>query len=304
VTQRSLCSRRGPRYTPPAVSGASARNWLLSLLIQLGSVVWHVWCHAIALVLWVLPPFWDGKHYFYLAHRAWAPGLLWLSHSPVTFVGRNRVDWSKPHVVVANHQGNADIPLLMALVPKPLRFLAKRSVGWLPILGWMLHLARFPFVDRGSGRRSRDSLDRIARRMQAEKLLVAIFPEGTRSPEGTLLPFKLGAFQLAIQAQVPIVPVVIEGSGIVMARRAFRILPTRLTVTVGEPISTEGLTVSDRHELAARVEGEMARALGWRRISSADLPRERAADVVRRRARLEQPERTAEQPEPAVAGGE
>jgi 1-acyl-sn-glycerol-3-phosphate acyltransferase len=261
-------------------------NWLTSLLTQVGLVLWHVSWHLLVFALWVLPPFWDGKHYFFLARHVWAPGLLRLGRSPATFVGRERIDWSQPHVIVANHQGNSDIPLLMILVPRPLRFLAKRAVGLIPVLGWMLHLAGFPFIDRDRARHGRMSLAGVARRVREEKMVVAIFPEGTRSPEGTILPFKKGAFLLAIQAGVPIVPVAIEGSGTVLARGSFRVHPTPMRVTVGEPIPTSGLTVRDRDALCAQVEGELIRMLGWRRISAAELPAAREADEARRRALL------------------
>jgi 1-acyl-sn-glycerol-3-phosphate acyltransferase len=268
---------------------ASVANWLASLLRQIVLACWHVGWHVLVFALWLLPPFWDGKHYFYLARFAWAPGLLRIAKSSTTFLGRERVDWNEAHVLVANHQGNADVPLLMILEPRPLRFLTKRSVGRIPILGWMLHLARFPFIDRESARRGRESIQDVARRIREEKMAVAIFPEGTRSPEGTVLPFKTGAFLLAIEAQVPIVPVAIEGSGTVLARGSFRICPAPVTVTVGEPIPTAGLTARDRDALADDAESAIVEMLGWRRIHHTDLPVERVAAEARRLRTLDAP---------------
>ena len=249
-------------------------------------VLWHVSLHLAVFALWALPPFWDGKHYFFLARHLWAPGLVRIGRCKATFIGGDKVDWTQPHIIVANHSGNSDIPLLMMLVPRPLRFLAKRAVGMLPFLGWMLHLAGFPFIDREQARRGRLSLAEVARRVREEKMVVAIFPEGTRSPEGTVLPFKKGAFLLAIQAGVPVVPVAIEGSGITLARGAFRIYPTSLRVTVGEPVPTTGLTTKDRDALCARVEAQLVSMLRWRRIAPAELPEERKADLARRRSLL------------------
>lgn len=270
-------------------SPASVTNWLASLLRQLALAVWHIGWHVLVFALWLLPPFWDGKHYFYLARFYWGPGLLRIGGAVETFVGRERIDWNEAHVLVANHQGNADVPLLMILEPRPLRFLTKRAVGRIPILGWMLHMARFPFIDRESARSGRKSLQDVARRIREEKMAVAIFPEGTRSPEGTVLPFKTGAFLLAIEAQVPIVPVAIEGSGVVLARSAFRIYPGPVKVTVGEPISTIGMTARDRDALADRAEATIVEMLGWRRIRQADLPAERLADDARRLRTLDAP---------------
>jgi 1-acyl-sn-glycerol-3-phosphate acyltransferase len=260
----------------------SAWNWLTSLARQIAMPLWHGSLHLIVLALWLLPPFWNGKHYFPWAKRIWAPGLFWIGGARPRFVGRDGVDWSQPHVIVANHQGNADIPLLFALVPGPLMFVAKRSVGRIPLLGWMLRLAGFPLVDRYNPAKGRQSLDDVADRIRNEKLNVAIFSEGTRSPEGTMLPFKKGAFLLAIKAQVPILPVAIEGSGTVMARRSWRIYPGPLVATVGEPIPTVGLTEKDRDDVLQRTEAEILRILGWRKIQHGDLPAARKADRVRR----------------------
>lgn len=256
-----------------------------SLLRQIGLVFWHLLWNLIALLGWVLPPFWDGRHYFYLARKAWAPGLFWIGGTPATIFGADRIDWSKPHVLVANHQGNADVPLLFVAVRGPVRFVAKRDVAYIPILGWILVLARFPFIDRQSSEKGRRSMNELAARIQREHLNVVIFPEGTRSPEGTMLPFKKGAFVLAIEAQVPIVPVAIEGSGIAMPRASFGIYPHPLKITVGEPISTEGLRFEDRDMLCNKTRETLLGMLQWRSIRAEDLEREREEEEQARRLR-------------------
>jgi 1-acyl-sn-glycerol-3-phosphate acyltransferase len=261
-------------------------NWLLSILRQIAFVAWHLIWNLSALALWILPFCWDGRHYFFMARRGWAPGLLWIGGSPPSFTGHDRIDWTKPHVIVANHQGNADIPLLMMAVDAPLRFLAKRSVAYIPVVGWILVLARFPFIDRENAAKGRRSIANVARRIREEKLNVVVFPEGTRSPEGTMLPFKKGAFVLAIQAQVPIVPVAIEGSGIAMPRASLRIFPWPLKVTVGEPIPTEGLTMRDREALVERTEEAMLKMLGWKRIKPSELEQARAEEKAAMERRL------------------
>ncbi|HZF56132.1 MAG TPA: lysophospholipid acyltransferase family protein [Polyangiaceae bacterium] len=256
--------------------------WISSVFRQLAMVVWHLVWNLTALALWVLPFFWDGRHYFFMARRGWAPGLLWLGGSPPTFSGHDKIDWSKPHVIVANHQGNADIPLLMMAVDAPLRFLAKRSVAYIPVIGWILVLARFPFIDRDNAAKGKRSIEEVARRIREERLNVVVFPEGTRSPEGTMLPFKKGAFVLAIQAQVPIVPVALEGSGAAMPRASFRIYPHPMKVTVGDPIPTEGMTMHDREALRVKAEEAMLAMLRWKRIKPAELEQARAEEKAAR----------------------
>lgn len=268
---------------PEVPTSVSILHWFFSLAVQAGLATWHILLHVFVFVMWLLPVFWDGKHYFYLARRIWAPGLLRIGGAqPATFEGGEDIDWSKPHVVVANHQGNTDIPLLFLTVPAPLRFLAKTTVGYIPILGWMLHLAGFPFIDRRHARKGRGSIEAVAERVRNESMNVAVFPEGTRSPEGTMLPFKDGAFLLAILAQVPVIPVAIQGSGWVLARSSFRIYPCPVKVQVGEPIDTTGLDRGDRHDVRARAEAQIAEMLGWKRIKHSELEAERAKDRERR----------------------
>ncbi len=249
--------------------------FLSSLLRQIALVFWHLLWNLIALAGWILPPFWDGRHYFYLARTVWAPGLMWIGGAPPTIIGADKIDWTKPHILVANHQGNADVPLLFVAAKSPIRFVAKRSVAYIPILGWILILARFPFIDRQSSEQGRRSMNQLAERIQREKLNIVIFPEGTRSPEGTLLPFKKGAFILAIQAQVPIVPVAIEGSGIAMPRASFGIYPHPLKITVGQPIPTTGMTFEDRNALCDRTRETLLQMLKWRSISTDELDQAR-----------------------------
>ena len=240
-------------------------NLFTSLLRQIALVLWHLFWNLLSLAAWIFPPFWDGKHYFYMARHVWAPGLFRIGNSPATFEGREKVDWSKPHVIVANHQGNSDIPLL--------------------------------FIDRYNPQKGRQSIDLVAERIRREELNVVVFPEGTRSPEGTILPFKKGAFLLAIKAQVPIVPVAIFGSGISLPRGSFRIsagAPQRRLhagpqlAVVGDPIPTAGIDVNDakaRDALAAQAEERLVKMLGWRRIKLSELKRARAeseADLRRR----------------------
>lgn len=257
--------------------------FLSSLLRQSALVFWHLLWNLIALLGWILPPFWDGRHYFYLARTVWAPGLTWIGSTPATIIGADRIDWTKPHILVANHQGNADVPLLFMTARSPLRFVAKRSVAYIPILGWILMLARFPFIDRQSREQGRRSMNRLAERIKREKLNIVIFPEGTRSPEGTMLPFKKGAFILAIQAQVPIVPIAIEGSGIAMPRASFGIYPHPLKVSVGEPISTLGMNLDDRHRLCERTREILLDMLKWQSIAPEELELARAKEKQARK---------------------
>ncbi|MCU0619382.1 MAG: 1-acyl-sn-glycerol-3-phosphate acyltransferase [Gemmatimonadaceae bacterium] len=129
-------------------------------------------------------------------------------------------DPRRPYVVVANHESYAD-PFLLSHLPWEMKWLGKRQLFTIPFLGWMMYLAGDIPLRRGN----RDSIleamaacrDRMRKRMS-----IMIFPEGTRTPDGELLPFKDGAFRLAIEEQAPILPIAIAGTRRAMAKHTFR----------------------------------------------------------------------------------
>lgn len=158
------------------------------------------------------------------------------------------LDPARPAVYVANHQSQFDIPALVLAMPADFRIVAKRALLFIPIFGWALWLAGFVFIDRGNRERAIASLARAAGRLRRGTSVV-IFAEGTRSPDGSLLPFKRGGFVLAIQAGVPIVPVTIQGGRAVLPKGALRIRPGVIDVHFGAPIETGGHSYETRDSL-------------------------------------------------------
>jgi 1-acyl-sn-glycerol-3-phosphate acyltransferase len=137
---------------------------------------------------------------------------------------------------------------------------AKRSLLFVPIFGWALWLAGFFFIDRSNRERAVRTLDRAAARLRQGTSIV-VFAEGTRSTDGTLLPFKRGGFVLAIQAGVPVVPVSVRGGRSVLAKGALNPKPGLMQVTFGAPIETRGMTYEMRETLMARVRSQLEIAL-------------------------------------------
>jgi 1-acyl-sn-glycerol-3-phosphate acyltransferase len=163
-------------------------------------------------------------------------------------------------VYAANHQSQFDIPALVLAMPVDFRVVAKRSLLYVPVFGWALWLAGFIFIDRSNREQAIRSLDRAASRLRRGTSM-AIFAEGTRSPDGTLLPFKRGGFVLAIQAGAPVVPVTISGGRDVMPKGTLWIRPGTLAVHFGAPIPTLGYSYDTRDALIARVRGVIAEQL-------------------------------------------
>lgn len=221
-------------------------NVLQAVFLALWTFIWGVLSIAVSLV---------GQQALALRlpQLTWAPGLLRASGARVEVHGRDRVDWSKPCVVVVNHQSMIDIPALqVGLLPAYLRFITKEELMHVPVLGPYMRTVGMIGIDRGNTASGIERLKRQAQRCHDDCAVVVAFAEGTRSRTGQIKPFKKGAFMLALQAGIPIVPVSIEGARRVLPSDGFKVRPGTIRIDVGDPIPTEGLTVADRDALMER----------------------------------------------------
>ena len=158
-----------------------------------------------------------------------------------------------PYVVVSNHESVADI-LLICLLPWEMKWLGKRELMWIPIVGWLMWGARDVGVKRGRSTSAKLAMAACAERLAAH-VSVLIFPEGTRTRTGDLLPFKDGAFRLAIEAGVPILPLAIHGTRNAVVPNDWRINPTTAVVEVLEPEPSAGLEVDElKRRVRAKIE--------------------------------------------------
>jgi len=182
--------------------------------------------------------------------RAWAWLILKTTGVRVTVRGIEHVDAHRSYVFAANHQSIYDIPIVFASLPLQLRIIAKASLGRFPFLGWHLQRTGHLLVDRrnpGVG-----ILKKMARLVQGARSLI-VFPEGTRSRDGRVARFKGGPFLLAIDAQIPVVPVSIAGSRHVMLKGRLMTCPGDVTLIVHEPILTTGVTREEARQFSERV---------------------------------------------------
>jgi 1-acyl-sn-glycerol-3-phosphate acyltransferase len=182
--------------------------------------------------------------------RAWAWLILKTTRVRVRVAGVEHLDPARSYVVAANHQSIYDIPILFTSMPLQLRIVAKDSLGRIPFLGWHLRRTGHLLVDRrnpGAG-----ILKRMAQLVSTARSLI-VFPEGTRSVDGTVGRFKGGIFLLAIDAGLPVVPVTIEGSRFVMRKGRLMVCPGNVTLTVHPPMPTTGITRDQAREFAEGV---------------------------------------------------
>ncbi|KAH8801537.1 hypothetical protein F5884DRAFT_824607 [Xylogone sp. PMI_703] len=179
--------------------------------------------------------------------------VMWLV-TGVTFTiedPKNYLNTTRPAVFIGNHQTELDVLMLGCIFPKYCSVTAKKSLKRTPFLGWFMSLSGSVFIDRANSTSARSAMAGAADEMQKYNQSVYMFPEGTRSyaAEPMLLPFKKGAFHLAVQAGVPIVPVVVANYSNILSVKKMRFNSGSIPVKVLKPIETKGLTAADVDEL-------------------------------------------------------
>ncbi len=190
----------------------------------------------------------------------WMQGNIKRSGSTVEVKGIENVPQKDTVVFISNHQGNFDIPLLMAYIDKPKGFISKIEAKKIPIVAtWMEHL-NCVFMDRSTLKGSAGAIFEGVKQLKAGHSLV-IFPEGTRSKGTKMGEFKSASFKLATKAGVPIVPVTIDGSYKIMENQNNWIKPSHVKLTIHPPIATKGLSKEELEQIPNQVYKQIASAL-------------------------------------------
>jgi len=192
--------------------------------------------------------------------RAWGRSILMGSGVRVSVTGIERIDTGRPYIFMSNHQSNFDIPVLLGHLPVQFRWLAKAELFRIPVFGRAMRGAGYISIDRADRAAAFDSLRQAAEKIR-QGVSILIFPEGTRSLDGFLRTFKKGGFVLAIQAGVPIVPVVVRGTFDIMPKHRLLIRPRDVTVDVGAPIAVEGVNYASKETLMEAVREAIQRRL-------------------------------------------
>jgi 1-acyl-sn-glycerol-3-phosphate acyltransferase len=183
--------------------------------------------------------------------RAWSRAILATTGVRVRVSGLEHLAPSRSYVFAANHQSIYDIPVVFASIPFQLRIVAKASLGRIPFLGWHLWRTGHLLVDR---RNPGPDIVRKMKRLVSEAHSLIVFPEGTRSIDGTVGRFRKGTFLVAIDAQLPVVPVRIEGSRHVMRKGRLTVCRGEVVLTMFPPLETRGMAREDAAALAKRVQ--------------------------------------------------
>lgn len=210
------------------------------------------------------PLYWAGTRSLRVA--AWIAGMR------VRTEGRENIP-SGVCLFVSNHTSNMDIPALLSAIPRRIAFVAKQSLFRIPVLGTAFRLSHFVPVDRSRRDAALTSVKQVVQFIRAGTSFL-VFPEGTRSPDGRLRPFKHSAFLMAIEAGVPVVPVACAGAYRMMPRNSLKVYPADVVIRFGRPIDVSQCESGDRSEVARRAFEAVAAMLPEKQKPGSDLVRD------------------------------
>jgi 1-acyl-sn-glycerol-3-phosphate acyltransferase len=228
-------------------------NYILNAWAWTTSVLLVIVMFPIVAAVWaVTAPFDPGRYaagrwFRRIAVVQVAMNPLW--HFRIS--GERLADPRRPYVVVSNHESYADI-FLISHLPWEMKWLSKETIFKIPVMGWMMRMVGDIAIRRGERSSGVAALTACRNRLE-RRVSVMIFPEGTRSPNNDMLPFRDGAFRLAIDARAPILPLVVAGTREAMAKGTFRFQRTSAEVRVLPAVETTGLTTDDVGALRDRV---------------------------------------------------
>ncbi len=209
--------------------------------------------------------FFDRRRNGLAQHRvaqAWARMLLRVSGVRVHVEGLERIDGDASYVFISNHLSYMDTPVALAHIPAQFRFLAKRGLFQIPLLGTHLSRAGHIPVPREDPRAAVKVMQVAAEKIQQRKISLLIFPEGGRSHDGVLRPFKEGGAYIAIRAGVPVVPLVILGTREVLPYGSAAVTSGSVTLRILQPIETKCMTLKDRGVLTEKLRDLISKELG------------------------------------------
>ena len=184
--------------------------------------------------------------------RIWARACVWASGSGLTVIGAENMRKHPVAVYACNHTSYMDVPVIFAALPFQFRILARKQLWSIPFIGWYLNRSGQMPIDTANPHSTLSSLGAGARALRSGMPLF-VFPEGGRTSDGELRPFLSGAAYLAVRAQVPLVTLALGGVYELLPIHTHHFYPGELTLKIGEPIETKGMTIRQTDELTARL---------------------------------------------------
>jgi len=221
---------------------------------------WSLAVAIIAPVVVTLTRLTGNENFIYAPVRCFVRIGLKLAGVKIVVAGLDRLDPATTYVFTPNHQSIIEVPLMVTYLGRNPAFLAKKELFKIPIFGKGMRQIGIIPVDRSNSAAAIESARSATRNLKTGKSYV-VYPEGTRSPDGRPLPFKKGAFLMAVDAGVPVVPITVSGSSRVMPKGKVRVLPGTIRLTIHEPISTTGYSRANVSQLVDLVRTRVVSAL-------------------------------------------
>lgn len=228
-------------------------NTLIDIFRTLYIILWVFVSSVVFGIAAVLVSFFDRHgNAPHLVARAWARTILFVAAIDVQVRGLEQLDMRQSYIFMPNHQSNFDIPVLLAHLPFQFRWLAKAELFKIPIFGYAMRRAGYIPIDRSRRAAAFRSLANAAAAIRSGRSVI-IFPEGTRSRDRQIRPFKKGGFVMAVDAGVPIVPIVLHGTWAIMSTRGLLIRPGNVELEIHPPVAAAEYTRKTKDQLMARV---------------------------------------------------
>ena len=243
-----------------------SQNHFNHILVVRYSISFRSFWYLINLVVWTLlfaslgiigSLFeWRGKFLSWVA-RTWSKVLLSIAGIKYNTIGLERLDIDNDYFFAANHESALDIPLVFAGLPFHLVAISKIELKWIPIFGWAMVAGGHFFVDRRNHARALKSLEKAKLSMAKNPRSVIIYPEGTRSLDWKVKPFKKGGLVMAMQMGVPVVPIALCGTGNVLKKKGLTLNRQTIELRIGNPIETQNLGSGNRNQFVEDVRQEV-----------------------------------------------
>ncbi len=228
-------------------------------------VVWAILAVVLGipvLLLGLVPRWTSGSRWLFArCSRLWGKAMLAIAGVRLTIAGKEHLAGSEPRFYMANHQSALDIPIVLVAVGGNLRFFSKSSLFRIPVFGWILSRYGFIPIHKSKPRLTHRGLERMLIRLKRNPISLTVFPEGTRTRDGSLSPFRKGTMRIATRAGLTVVPVAIDGSLAVNHRDEWRLRPGPVRVTLTEPIPGSEVSRMSPTDLHDRVVGAITAVL-------------------------------------------
>ena len=189
--------------------------------------------------------------------RFWERWVIWSMGIPYEVRGMENLSHEQQYIFMSNHESALDILLGVACLPYNIVFLAKKELFMIPIFGWAMQVAGMIKIDRQNQEKAKQSVYQAVEKLTYSKFSTLLYPEGTRSESGKILPFKKGGFILAIWSKLPVVPITIIGARSVLPKKSLKLHKGNIKIVVDVPIYTADLHEEDKNKLLTQCRNVM-----------------------------------------------